>query len=54
MNLYPPNLQDTYSYLLNKFILHLLNFFYSQKKIDADEIMKMQKEVDHWELREFH
>jgi len=36
MNLYPPILQDIYPYLLNKLILHLLSFFYTQKKIEAD------------------
>jgi hypothetical protein len=36
MNLYPPNKSDVFPYLLNKLIIHLLNFFYSKNKIDAD------------------
>ena len=54
INLYPPTQTDLFPYLLNKLILHLLNFFYTQKKIEVDQLAKMQKELDLWELKEFH
>jgi hypothetical protein len=54
LNLHPSESSDVHTYLLHKLILHVLPHFTFTNPLEKEELGRMQKEVDHWELREFH
>jgi hypothetical protein len=53
LSLHNPEATDTHSYLYQKLFLHLLPHFVNKKALEPEEIGRIQKEVDLWELREF-